>query len=100
MTIRHSPFATRPFSMAELAARLGHGVDWLYDHVDELIAAGMPAPLSPIGRRRWERSTMEAWLTRHHPLRPPAAANDQAPPIVPASDAEHRAHLAQVYGAR
>lgn len=87
-----------PFTAAELAARLGRSTDWLYRHFDRLVIEDrMPLPLSSIGRRRWDRATIEAWLGRHHPLAPAAPpANDNAGR--PAGDQDWRAYLAQAYG--
>jgi hypothetical protein len=88
---------TKPFTAAELAGRLGHSRDWLYRNLDRLVREGMPAPISPVGQYRWERTGMNAWLNRHHPLMRPAA-NDAEPLPVPASEKQWGRALAREYG--
>jgi hypothetical protein len=36
---------------------------------------GLPAPISEHGPLKWERTGFDAWLTRHHPMRPKTIAN-------------------------
>jgi hypothetical protein len=31
---------------------------------------GLPAPISERGLLKWERAGLDAWLTRHNPMRP------------------------------
>lgn len=88
-----------PMYSHEIAARLGVKLDTFrrnrgkYHMID-----GMPRPLTKTGRAVWDRSTMEAWFTRHHPARPHLPANDPEPTLVPGSDAEWNARLRQIYG--
>lgn len=90
----------RPYTARDICDALGIGLDTLY-RTREIRHArdGLPRPISehPL---KWERSGFDAWLTRHHPLRPPAPAND--PVIAPddGSIVEARARLAAAYGAR
>lgn len=89
-----------PMPLAELAARLGRSRDWLYRHRNRLHADdGLPPPLTRGGRPMWDRASIEAWLTRHHPARPAQAANDSVRPP-PRDDDGWRAALAAEYTAR
>lgn len=83
-----------PVTVAELAARLGLTPQRLRDTCDQRVAAGMPAPISPVGHRRWERRRIEAWLAGQVVAMP---AND-AVPLAPGSDDEWRQRLAAAYG--
>lgn len=85
-----------PMTVAELAERLGITAQRLRDTCDRRVAAGMPAPISPVGHRRWERKRIEAWLAGQVVALP---AND-AVPIAPGSDEEWKARLAAAYGGR
>lgn len=90
--------SSSPVTLVELAGRLGHGADWLYrrGRLERLYAEGMPRPQSLTGRATWERASIEAWLTRHHPLaRTPA--NDWQSPPAPANDAAWSDTLNQAY---
>lgn len=57
----------------------------------------LPLPISERGPLKFERTGFDAWLTRHHPARPPRPANDVYCPPAPATDDEHRARLAAAY---
>lgn len=48
----------------------------------------MPKPICSGGCHRYDRASMDAWLTRFHPHRPPAPANDPEPALMPVTDAE------------
>lgn len=90
----------RPYSAREICEALGISLDTLYRTRERRHEHDkLPRPISehPL---KWERSGFDAWLTRHHPARPPRPANDVA--IVPddGSIAEARARLAAAYGAR
>jgi hypothetical protein len=58
---------------------------------------GLPRPvcLRPL---KWERSGFDAWMTRFHPQRPPAPANDPVAPLAPDTIEEHRRLFALEYG--
>ncbi|MBX9820050.1 hypothetical protein [Afipia birgiae] len=63
-----------------------------YEKID-----GLPKPYK-VGC--WDRASVDAWRTRNHPARPPIAANDATPPIMPGTveqwtDYLHR-HYAKV----
>lgn len=87
----------RPYTSRDIAIALGISLDTFYRTRHGREAAGMPRPISerPL---KWERTGFDAWLTRFHPLRPPAPANDQAAPLAPQTDEECRARLAAAYG--
>lgn len=75
----------KPYSAQDVADLLGITLDTFY-RTRELRHARdrLPRPLSETGKLRFERSSFDAWATRHHPLRRHVvAANDCAPPIVP-----------------
>jgi hypothetical protein len=71
-----------PYSSTEVAMAMGISLDTFYRtrqirHERD----GLPAPISERGPLKWERTGFDAWLTRHHPMRPKAIANDTyAPP--------------------
>lgn len=90
---------TEPFHAAEVAERLGVGVDRFYKNRERYrLVDGMPPPISRVGRMAWDRAGMEAWLTRNDPRRPKAAANDSIAPPMPNTDAEWNAFLRQHRG--
>lgn len=87
-----------PMTLSELAQRLGISRETLSRRREALHARdGMPRPISNIGHPKFERASIEAWLTRHHPARGGRPANDVDITLVPASDAEWRARLADAY---
>src|SRR5207245_11027413 len=80
-----------PYSSTEVATAIGVSLDTFYRtrqirHERD----GLPAPISERGRLKWERTGFDAWLTRHHPMRPTTIANDTFAPPSAASDDEHR----------
>jgi predicted DNA-binding transcriptional regulator AlpA len=89
---------TRLYRAPEIAEAIGISLDTLYrtrqlrHDRDQL-----PRPICETGPLKWERTGFDAWLTRHHPARPPRPANDVSMLPDPASDAEHRARLALAY---
>lgn len=87
----------RPYTSRDIAIALGISLDTFYRTRHDREAAGMPRPISerPL---KWERTGFDAWLTRFHPLRPPAPANDQALAPEPATLEEHRLLFALEYG--
>lgn len=90
----------RPYTARDVCEAIGIKPDTLYRTRERLHARdGLPRPITehPL---RWERSTLDAWLTRHHPARPPRPANDIVAPPPAATDDEHRARLALAYGGR
>lgn len=89
----------KPYSAQHVAEAIGVSVDTFYrtrqlrHERDKL-----PSPICEHGRLAWEPAGFDAWLTRHHPLRPKAApANDLEAPIAPTSDDEARAALHNYY---
>lgn len=87
-----------PYLAAHVAECLGISLDTLYRtrklrHTRDCL----PRPISETGPLKWERSGFDAWLTRHHPMRPQPPANDAAALPDPVTDDEHRARLAQAY---
>lgn len=89
----------RPYSSTEVATAIGVSLDTFYRtrqirHERD----GLPAPISERGPLKWERTGFDAWLTRHHPMRPKAIANDTFAPPPAASDEEHRERLRTAYG--
>jgi len=88
-----------PYSSTEVAIAIGVSLDTFYRtrqirHERD----GLPAPISERGPLKWERTGFDAWLTRHHPMRPKTIANDTFAPPPAASDEEHRERLRTAYG--
>jgi hypothetical protein len=88
-----------PYSSIEIAMAIGVSLDTFYRtrqirHERD----GLPAPISERGPLKWERTGFDAWLTRHHPMRPKTIANDTFAPPPAASDEEHRERLRTAYG--
>jgi hypothetical protein len=78
-----------PFTAREVAQRLGITVETFYlrrQHYHQIDK--MPRPLSESGRQKYDRASMEAWFSRHHPHAQRRPANDAAPPPMPSNDAE------------
>lgn len=87
----------RPYTAREICTALGITLDTLYRTRERRhLVDALPRPISehPL---RWERSTFDAWNTRHHPLRPPRPANDPVAPPEPVTVEEHRALFHQAY---
>lgn len=88
----------RPYSAREVCEAIGITLDTLYRTREARHARDhLPRPITehPL---RWERSGFDAWLTRHHPARPPAPANDIQLPPPAATIAEEQAELHEIYG--
>ncbi len=94
---------TGPFTLKELAERVGHTPDWLTrddeKNLKVLYAAGLPPTLSPVGRRKWDRKRTEAWLQRRT-LQPGLPANDEFETAPAETLEQERAELRLVYGAK
>lgn len=88
----------KPMHAAEIAQRIGVTLDTFYKRRTRYhMIDGMPRPINSTGRPAYDRAGMEAWLTRFHPLRPAAPANDPLPHPAPAAIDEHRVLLARAY---
>ncbi|WP_445493140.1 hypothetical protein [Rhodopseudomonas sp. RCAM05734] len=88
----------KPYSAADVAQALGLSVDTFYrTRETRHVRDGLPRPICERGPLKFERTGFDAWLTRHHPMRPPAPANDPVVPPDAATDAEHRQRLARAY---
>jgi len=88
-----------PYSSTEVAAAIGVSLDTFYRtrrlrHERD----GLPSPISERGPLKWERTGFDAWLTRHHPMRPKTIAIDAFAPPPAASDEDHRERLRRAYG--
>ena len=90
---------SQPFTINELAVRLGHTSNWLYrrGQLDALYARGMPRPIPQHGHRRWLRAEILRWLNLNFPEAPPPAANDALPVQDPQSSADWHKRLAAAY---
>jgi len=87
----------RPYTAREVAARLGHSVDWFYRSYERLVReAGMPERLASWGRYRFHRGRMDAWLAAPVRRGMLAAANDEFPAALTLE--QERALLAREYG--
>jgi hypothetical protein len=53
------------WSTAEVAAALGHSVQWFYQRARALRAAGFPQPLPIV--RRYDPAAVRAWIDRQQP---------------------------------
>lgn len=92
---------SRTYTSRDIADALGISLDTFYRSRARLESdEGMPKPICSGGRHRYERAGFDYWLTRHHPARPPRAANDVSIVPDPATDDEHRARLALAYAPR
>lgn len=88
---------TAPMKPPEISARIGVTVDTFYKNRQRYIKCnGMPDSIAG-GKSGYDRASMEAWLTRYHPARPPRPVNDVFAVPDPATDEEHRARLALAY---
>ncbi|WP_145670303.1 hypothetical protein [Bradyrhizobium stylosanthis] len=97
-TLRH-PSMQPPYSSTDVAMAIGISLDTFYRtrrlrHERD----GLPPPISERGPLKWERTGFDAWLTRHHPMRPKTIANDAFASPPAASDDEHRERLRKAYG--
>lgn len=87
------------YTAREVADRIGIRLTTFYRNRRHYeLVDKMPRPVCSGGRHRYERTSMDAWLTRFHPLRPPAPANDPVAPPAAASVEEHRQRFALEYG--
>ncbi len=88
----------KPMTCAEIAQRLGMSLDNFYKSRGRLHQVDkMPRPLNERGKAAYDRASMEAWFSRHNPMRPPAPANDPVTPPDAATEDEHRLRLARAY---
>jgi len=88
----------KPMRAAEIAARMGVDPTTFYRNRERYrLIDKMPAPISEVGQPKWDRASMEAWLTRNDPRRPKVIANDALPPPMPNTDADWNAFLHQHY---
>lgn len=88
----------KPYTAKDVAHALGISTDTLYrTRETRHLRDGLPRPICERGPLKFERSGFDAWLTRHHPMRPPAPANDPVAPPDAATDDEHRLRLARAY---
>lgn len=94
--------ARETVDLSYIAQSLGVSVRRLYRgrRWQTMIAReGMPRPVSAIGRPRFDKLAIDAWIGRDHPLAPRLpAANDTAPLTVPQTIDQERAYLRAVYG--
>lgn len=82
----------------DVADRLGISLDTFYRRRARLEQNdGMPRPICSGGRHVYERTGMDAWLTRFHPYRPALPANDVCAPLVPLTDEEKLQRLHEYY---
>lgn len=89
------------YTAYELADMLDISVDRFYEIRERLHAEqGMPRSVS-IGRLRFPKVAIEAWLNRDHPTAPRRRPdNDPVPLPEPQSDQEHRDHFRRAYARR
>jgi predicted DNA-binding transcriptional regulator AlpA len=91
-------------TLTELAERLNYHRDVLRKKLKRMMLPtadggdGFPQPLTATGAFRWDRASVEAWFSRHHPFAPPQPANDYLPTPIAPTDAAQRAELAAIYG--
>ncbi|MBR0700144.1 hypothetical protein JQ599_09555 [Bradyrhizobium diazoefficiens] len=87
----------RPYTAREICEAIGITLDTLY-RTRELrhTRDQLPRPITehPL---RWERTGFDAWLTRHHPSRPPSPANDPVRPPDAVTIEEHQALFHAAY---
>lgn len=97
----HKAMPRACYTAYELAEMLAISVDRFYEIRERLhTEQGMPRSVS-VGRLRFPKVAIEAWLNRDHPMaarrRPD---NDPVPLPHPQSDDDHRAHLRIAYSRR
>jgi predicted DNA-binding transcriptional regulator AlpA len=85
-----------PYNAADVAQMLGHSVDWFYRHAVDLYEIGMPRPLCPFGRKKFDRRAIDAWISRHYPA--PGLEREPANDLHSLSIEEQREVLAREYG--
>lgn len=89
----------RPYTASDICEAIGISLDTLYRTRERRHERDdLPRPITehPL---RWERSGFDAWLTRHHPGRPPRPANDRIRPPDAVTIEEHQALFHAEYGA-
>jgi hypothetical protein len=89
----------KPFTSAEIAERLGITRKTFYIRRHRLhVVDKMPRPISEVGKPKWDRAGMEAWLTRNDPRLPQVrAANDAIAPPMPSNDVQWSEFLRRHY---
>ena len=65
---------SRLYDASQVAARLGKGETWLYDHLAQLTAQGFPARDPLLGG--WDAKAIERWWDKCSEMSEPEAAND------------------------
>jgi len=65
---------SRLYDASQVAARLGKGETWLYDHLAQLTAQGFPARDPLLGG--WDAKAIERWWDKRSKMSEPEAAND------------------------
>jgi hypothetical protein len=100
LRLRNSlPRLLPPYSSTDVAGAIGVSLNTFYrTRQTRHERDGLPAPISERGPLKWERTGFDAWLTRHHPMRPKTITNDTFAPPPAASDEEHRQRLRKAYG--
>jgi hypothetical protein len=89
---------TAPMTARDVAARLGVTIETFYFNRQRYhLVDKMPRPLNATGRQKYDRASMEAWFSRHHPLAPARPANDIVSPPRPNNDEEWRDFLHKHY---
>lgn len=88
----------KPYCSREVAELIGVSLETFYErrklyHTRD----GLPEPLAPTGRLRFDRASIHAWLGRFHPLAPKPAANDSAPLIAETDVESWRSKLYEEY---
>ncbi|OKO67649.1 hypothetical protein AC629_42590, partial [Bradyrhizobium sp. NAS80.1] len=88
----------KPMFAPEIAERLGITKERFYLNRQKYhMIDKMPRPMNSTGRPAYDRASMEAWFSRHHPLRQQRPANDITAPLQPHNDEEWRDFLHKHY---